>query len=69
MNGFEAGRYVFENYGLPGVQRFVSSPHVSLIGKAIGVAGAASYYNPYIAAASAIPVVYQGGKWLLDQII
>lgn len=67
MNAFEFGKYAFDQYGIGGVKRLVSSPHVGVVNKALGIAGAVSYYNPYIAAISAAPVVYEGAKWLVDQ--
>ncbi len=67
MNAYEFGRYVFENHGLAGVARAVgASPGLS---SALSIAtGAASYYNPYIAAASTVPVIYEGTKWLVDKV-
>ncbi len=58
---------MFDNRGISGVVRAVGATSSATSALSIA-AGAASYYNPYIAAATAVPVAYEGAKWLVDKM-
>lgn len=73
MTPFEFGKFTFENLGAPAIVRVITNQRPgysppSFLNSAAIVAGAASYYNPYLQAAAAVPVVYQGAKWLWDKV-
>lgn len=66
MNAFDFGKFVYTSKGVQGISRVVTSaPARDILPIALG---AASYYNPYIAAITAAPVVYNGAKWLINQV-
>ncbi len=70
MNAYEFGRYAYENGGL---DRVVAATQYAArntgLSEAVRIAGgAASYYNPYIAAVATVPVVYNTAKWLVDKL-
>lgn len=71
---FQTGRDLWElSHGNERIGQFVNNSLVSNIGAGLAVAGAASqvaqaYYNPYAAAVVAAPVLYEGAKWLWNQL-
>lgn len=67
MNAFEFGKFAYENKGFKGLRTVLD--RTSGVVEALPIAaGALSYYNPYITAAASIPVIYNGAKWLVDQL-
>jgi hypothetical protein len=70
MNAYQFGLYTYENYGLQGINNVLrySAAYRPVVETAKIAAGAASYYNPYIAAITTVPVAYEGAKWLVDKI-
>jgi len=68
---YEFGRFVYEQGGSNLLGKVVKQVYNNqgLLEAGTTLAGAASYYNPYITAASvAAPVLYNGAKWLVDKV-